>query len=166
MRTKAPKQPSIETERELEKQVDNDVDYIEIRDKKFAIPYLNGHGRHKISKILLKENSDEFAVSCKCLAAAILNGHFAIKFRWWFMWRWFYYVKKYTDAELMEVMALIKKKVAAEDYWAITILQIGMRETIMQMTREEVRASLQELSTDNAGKSAKTDNGLPNLSDF
>ena len=137
-RTKAPSQPSIDDERLLEEIVDNDCEYITIRDRRFGFHDLNGHGRHKISRILLKENTDEFAISCKCLAAAKLNGYFAIKFLWRFLWRWYYYVRQYSDSELIEAMALIKKKEAPEEYWSITMLQKGMRETVMQMNRREV----------------------------
>lgn len=158
-KTKAPIQPTLEDERNLESLVDNDREYVAIRGRRMGFKDLNGHGRHKITQIMLKKGGDEFAVSCKFVAAARLNGYFAIKLFWWLLWRWYYYVRSYTDAELINVVALIKKKVASEDYWAITILQIGMRETMMQMNREEVRASLQELSTDKAGKSAKNDNG-------
>ena len=164
-RTKAPSQPSIDDERLLEEIVDNDCEYITIRDRRFGFHDLNGHGRHKISRILLKENTDEFAISCKCLAAAKLNGYFAIKFLWRFLWRWYYYVRQYSDSELIEAMALIKKKVAPEDYWRITMLQIGMRETVMQMNRREVSAFLQERSTGKAGKSAKSDHGSQNHSE-
>lgn len=158
-KTKAPSQPTLDTERELEKVVDNDKEYIEIRGRKFGFRDLTGHGRHRISRVMLAEGGDEFAVSCKILAAAKLNGYFAIKFLWWIVWRWYYYVRQYTDAELMEAVNLIKKKVAAEDYWMITMLLIGMRETMMQMNRAEVSAILQERSMDKAGTSAKSANG-------
>lgn len=156
---KAPASPSTDSERELENIVDNDIDYIKVRGKRLGFRDLNGHGRHKISRIMLKKGGDEFAISSKVVAAAKLNGYFKIKLLWPLLWRWYYYVRQYTDSELMEAVALIKKKVAAEDYLAITILQIGMRETVMQMSREEVAASLRELSTAKAGKSAKNDRG-------
>lgn len=154
-----PNAPTLSDERLLEQIVNPRKEYITIRYKKFGISDLTGHGRHKISQILLKEGGNEFAIGCKCLAAAKLNGYFAIKFLWWFVWRWYYYVRQYKDAELTQVLDLIKKKVAEEAYLANTILMIGMRETMMQMNRQEVSASLHALSTAKAGKSAKSDNG-------
>lgn len=158
---KTPTPPSAYDERELENVVDNAPEYATIRGRRFGFRGLTGHGRHKISRVMLKEDSDEFAVSCKVLAAARLNGYFSIKFLWWALWRWYYYVRAYTESELLGALAVIKKKVAAEDYWAATMLQIGMRETVMQMNREEVAASLRELSTAKAGKSAKNAPGSP-----
>ncbi len=152
-------------ERDLESIVDNDKEYVTIRGRRLGFRDLNGHGRHKISRIMLRKGGNEFSISCKVLAAARLNGYFVIKLVWWLLWRWYYYVRKYTDAELLEAISLIKKKVAAEDYWSITILQIGIRETMMQMNREEVAASLQELSTAKTGKSARSAPILQNPSE-
>lgn len=110
---------------------------------------------------MLEKSGDELAVGCKCLAAAKLNGYFKIRFFWWLLWRFYSYIMAYTDEEIAEALALIKKKVdvARVVYCVNTTLLIGMRETIMSMNREEAEAFLQELSTDKAGKSAKSDRG-------
>ena len=149
----------MDEERTLFGAVENETEYVLIRDKRIGFRDLCGWGRHKITQILIQEGGDEFAISCKCLAAARLNGYFSIKFCWWFLWRWYYYVRRYTDSELVEAIALIKKKVAPGSYLLNTTLLIGMRETMMQMNREEVAASLREHSGDKAGKSAKSDRG-------
>lgn len=164
---KAPTQPTIEDERVLEGIVDNDKEYIVVRDKRIGFHDLNRWGLHKISKIMLKEG-DELSVNCKCLAAAKLNGYFKIKFLWWILWRWYAYIKNYTDTELNDAIKLIKKKVdlASVVYCVNTTFLIGMRETIMNMTREEARATLQGLSTDNRGESAKSDRGSQNPSEY
>lgn len=148
----------MEQERALFGAVENETEYVIIRDKQIGLRDLCGWARHKITKILLKEGGDEFAIGCKCLAAARLNGYFSIKLKWWLLWRWYYYIRQYTDSELVEAIALIKKKVASGSYLLNTTLMIGMRETMMQMNREEVAASLLERSGDKAGKSVK--NGL------
>ena len=149
----------MEQERALFGAVENKTEYVAIRNKRIGLRDLCGWARHKLTKILLKEGGDEFAVGCKCLAAARLNGYFCIKFKWWFLWRWYYFIRKYTDSELVEAIALIKKKVASGSYLLNTTLLIGMRETMMQMNREEVAASLLERSGDKAGKSARSDLG-------
>lgn len=158
-KVKAPVLPTMDEERALFGAVENETEYIEIRNKRFSFRDLTGWAKHKITKILLNENGDEFAVSCKCIAAARLNSYFAIKLFWFILWRWYYYIKNYTDSELVEAVALIKKKVAPGSYLLNTTLLIGMRETIMTMNREEVAASLREHSGGKAGKSAKNDRG-------
>lgn len=159
-KTNAPIQPTFDDERELEGIVDNDTEYAVVRGKRMGFRDLNPWGLHKVSNIMLKEGGDELAIGCKCLAAARLNGYFKIKFLWWALWRWYAYIRAYTDIELAEAIKLVKKKVAVSlaVYSLNTTLLIGMRETIMKMNRAEAKATLQELSGDKAGKSAK--NGL------
>lgn len=156
---KAPTQPLMSEERELFGAAENETDYIELRGRRIGLRDLGGFAKRKISKILLKEGGDEFAVGCKCLAAAILNSYFRIKWLWWILWRWYYYFRNYTDSELTDAICLIKKKVASGSYFFNTTLLIGMRETMMSMSREEVAASLRERSTVSSGKSVKNDRG-------
>lgn len=160
-KTKTPTQPTIEDERLLESVVDNDKEYATIRGRRVGFRDLNGWGLHKISKVMVKEGGDELSVGCKCLAAARLNGYFKIKFFWWLLWRWYAYIRAYTDIEIAPAIDLIKKKVgiALGVYSYNTTSLIAMKETIMKMNREEAKAILQELSTDKAGKSAKSDRG-------
>lgn len=109
-KTKAPTQPSMADERELERTVDNEKDYAEIRGRKMALPFLNQFGLHKISRIMTDKGGNELVVSHKCLAAARLNGYFKIKLFWSILWRWYAYVRAYTDIELTQAVSLIKKK--------------------------------------------------------
>ncbi len=151
-------------ERALFGAVENATEYVNVRNKRIGLSDLCGWARHRITKVLLKEGGDEFAVGCKCLAAARLNGYFAIKLLWWFLWRWYYFVRRYTDSELTDAIILIKKKVASGSYFFNTTLLIGIRETMMQMNREEVAAFHQERSGDKDGKSARSDRGSRNPS--
>lgn len=163
-KTKAPTLPTLDDERVLENIVDNDKEYITIRGRLFGFRDLNGWGLHKISRIMVKEGEDELSVGCKCLAAARLNGYFKIKFLWWFLWRFYFYIRQYRDIEIAEAVALIKKKaVAALAVYSLnTTLLIETRETVMKMNRAEAKAILRELSTDSRGKSAKSDLGSQN----
>lgn len=166
-RTKALSQPTLDDERALEGIVDNDKEYVAIRGKRFGFRDLNGWGLHKISKIMVKEGENELSVGCKCLAAAYLNGYFKIKFFWWILWRFYMYVRQYTDLEISEAVALIKKKaIAALAVYSLnTTLLTETRETVMKMNRAEAKAILQELSTARPGKSAKSGNGSQNPSE-
>ena len=160
-KTIVPTQPSLDDERALEGMVDNDKEYAVVRGRRMGFHDLNPWGLHKVSRIMLKVGGDELAIGCKCLAAARLNGYFKIKFLWWILWRFYAYWRQYTDIELAEALKLIKKKVdvASVVYCVSTTLMIGMRETIMKMNRAEAKATLQELSGDKVGKSAKKDLG-------
>lgn len=164
---KAPTQPTLDDERALESIVDDDKEYITIRGKRLGFRGLNGWGLHKISKIMVKDGEDELSVGCKCLAAARLNGYFKIKFFWWLLWRFYFYIKQYRDIEIAEAVAMIKKKAvsALAVYSLNTTLLIETRETVMRMNRAEAKAILQELSTASHGKSAKSGLGSQNHSE-
>lgn len=151
-------QPSLDDERELLALLDNESAAATLRGREVTIPTLTGHAQHKLTKILLS-SGDEFAISCKCLAAARLNGYFSIKFLWPVVWRWYYYVRQYREDELADIVTIIKKKVPLGDYLANITSWIEMRETMMQMNREEVFRILQERSGGKGGNSAKSSNG-------
>lgn len=153
--------PSLEDERELLSVIDNADSEVLIRNKSFRFKALSGFAQHKISQIITSEGQSS-KDSCKCVAAAWLNGFFSLNLFYWFVWRWFYYIRQYNEIELQDAIALIKKKIPYQEYLINTILLIGMRNTMMTMNKSEVFLTLQERSGDKDGKSAKIDNGLPN----
>lgn len=161
---KAPTLPGTDDERELLNLMDAVPDSVTIRGVRMKIPMLNGHAQRKITRIMLRQKDDELSISCKCLAAARLNGYFKIKFLWSLLWRWYYYIRQYSEDELSEAAALIKKKVPLTAYLVNTTLWIEMRETTMQMNREEVSRILQGQYGGRDGKSVKSDNGSPSPS--
>ena len=98
----------------------------------------------------------EDKVTSKCTAALLLNGYFKLFFFYWFLWRWIYYIKQYGDDELLPIIEYCKKKVDVENYCIATIYLTEMRDTIMTMTREEVRHFLQERRGVQHGASEKS----------
>ncbi|MCM1295394.1 MAG: hypothetical protein NC311_07605 [Muribaculaceae bacterium] len=156
-------QPSLDDERQLLGIIDNEATEIPLGKRVIRMRMLTGHAQHRITQVLLGKGREDM-VSCKCVAAARLNGYFKIKFLWWLVWRWYFYIRQYSEADLAPAVAEIKKKVPLTDYLANTTYLIAIRETMMQMNREEVSRSLQELSGGNAGKSARNASGSPSPS--
>lgn len=154
------RQPSLDDERQLLSLIDNEPTEVALGDRQITLRMLNGHAQHKITQILLAKGREDM-VSCKCVAAARLNGYFKIKFLWWLLWRWYFYIRQYSEADLAQAVAEIKKKIPLTDYLANTTYLIGIRETIMQMNREEVSRTLRGLSGGRDGNSARNDNGSP-----
>lgn len=155
---KPPTQPSPQDEHTLLDIADgSDTGHITIRGRRLSIPDLNRWGLHKISRIIATPGGDELTISCKCLAAARLNGYFKIRLLWWALWRWYAFIRAYTDLELAPAFDLIKKKaeIALAAFSLNTTLLIAIRETTMRMNRQEAKTILQELSGENPGKSAK-----------
>lgn len=151
--------PSPDDERELLDTLDNGSSPVSIRNRTFRFRPLTGFAQRKLTRILLRKDGVEQSVSCKCLAAARLNGFFSLALWWPLLWRWYYYIRQYTEDELTPAVLLIKKKVPLTAYLTNTTLWIAMRETMMQMNRNEVFLSLRERSGDNDGSSAASGNG-------
>jgi hypothetical protein len=144
--TKKIKQPTEEIQRELQSEIHDDSDYALVRRKHYRIKWLKGGTRDKITNVILEEGND-IKQSCQCAALMVLNGFWAIKFRYWFLWRWFYYVRQYGEEELTDLLALGKKKVPQEQYYTNTILLTALKDTSMMMKKTEVASFLQEQHT-------------------
>lgn len=138
-----PEQPT-EEEQALLKSIETDkADTVMLRGRKIKMRWLKNCTRSKITDIILNEK-EETRVGAKCAAAVVLNGYFGLLLWYGLLWRWYYYVKQYTDEEYMPLMMLAKKKAAAENYFLLTTLLIGMKDTMMMMTRAEVERFLRE----------------------
>ena len=140
------RQPTIEEERLLNSVVEDEVSRVAVRGTTYKLKYMRNATIRKITNVMLKDGDDS-KVSSKCAALMVLNGYFKIKFFYWFLWRWFYYVKQYLEIELHPLIDEGKKKVRAEDYYINTIFLIGMKDTMIAMTREEAERFRQELSS-------------------
>lgn len=150
--------PTPEDEEQLNNIAEDTPTMVELRGKKIAIGWLKRGTIRKFTNIMSKSGNDD-KVSCQAVAAIVLNGYWAIKFRWWFLWRWYYYIKQYGDNELGPIIAMAKKKIPVRAYFAATILLTAMKDTMMTMTKEEANNILQEPSTAKPGKSQKTTPG-------
>lgn len=140
------RQPTIEEERVLNSIVEDEVSEVVVRNTTYRLKYMRNATIRKITDVMLKDGDDS-KVSSKCAALMVLNGFFKIKLFYWFLWRWFYYVKQYLEIELHPLIDEGKKKVRAEDYYINTIFLIGMKDTMIAMTREEAERFRQELSS-------------------
>ena len=158
---KTVEEATTEQEKALNSIVENKKDIVKIRGRKFRISWMRNRTRRKVTDILLEEKEED-KVSAKCAAALVLNGYFKIKFFYWLLWRWFYYVKQYSDKELLPLVDMCKKKAQLEDYFLITIYLTEMRDTIKSMTREEVNRIRQESFMAQRGQSGKSTPVSPN----
>lgn len=122
--------------------IENKADWVNIRGRRYAVRWMRNCAIRKITDIMLSRKGHESQVNCKCAAAALLNDHWRIKLAWWAVWRWFYYVRQYRDAELVSLIELCKKKVDVESYYLTTTYLTGMKDTMMAMTRDEVERFL------------------------
>lgn len=138
------KQPDKAKQKKLNDVLEDSKDTIEIRGHKFTIGWIKkGVIRRLTDTILNCKHEDE--LSARCASLLLLNGYWKIKLFHWIYWRYLW--RTYSDEELFELTAVAKKKVdfQTQAYLTNTIYLIGMKDTIMTMTREEAERTLQEL---------------------
>ena len=140
-------QPDIDQEKELNSLIENGVSEVKIpgTNRVYRLRWLKHEATRKITSILhnMKDGDDD-KISCKAAAAIVLNDFWKIKFLYWLLWRWFYYVRQYTDNQLLPLILEGKKKVPLKGFLSTTMLVIEMRDTIMTMKKGEVHRFLQE----------------------
>ena len=137
-------QPNSAIQERLDGILEDGKDIVVIRGKGFSIGWIKkGIIRKLTHTILTCEKEDE--LSAKCASLVLLNSYWKVFFFHWFYWRYLW--RKYSDEELLEVFMVAKKKVDLQTraYYTNTIYLIGMKDTIMTMTKKEAERTLQEL---------------------
>lgn len=154
--TKKIEQPSVEGERRLDAILGNEADMVEVRGGKsrYAVRWMKPGTMRRLTHVVLKEGNDGKA-SCMSAALIVLNDFWKISFFYPVLWRWFYYVRQYTDGELFPVIAAGKKKVPLQAFLMNITLMTEMKDTILMMKKEEVITSLRGQSTAPDGNAPK-----------
>lgn len=168
------RQPNIEQQREYVSLRDNSATVVHIRKKKYRLKWAKNGQISKLSKLLLagttkdeaptteeifKDIEQSSKLSCKATAVYILDGYWRLKFKYWFLWRWFYYVRQYDDEDLREVLEVGKKKVPLQQF-CVTIMSLTeAKDTLMMMRTREAERILRELSTAQPSQEQKSGSG-------
>ena len=170
------KQPSVEAQRNYASIRDNDATVVSIlgTKKKYKIRWLKNGQIDKLSRLIIRkgdtDNKDgekdnpldsvleDSKLACKAAAIYILDGFWKIKFRYWFLWRWFYYIRQYDNVQLQDLLDAGKKKVPLAPFLMTTMSLTGARATLMNMRTEEAERILQELATAQQEATEKPDN--------
>ena len=137
-------QPNNEAQEVLDDILEDGKEAVDIRGKKFNIGWIKKGVIRKLTHVIMTcKKEDE--LSAKCASLVLLNNYWKIFFFHWFYWRYLWF--KYSDDELLVVFLVAKKKVDSQTraYFTNTIYLIGMKDTIMTMTRKEAEHTLQEL---------------------
>ena len=168
------RQPNIEQQKEYASLRDNSATVVHIRKKKYRLKWAKNGQISKMAKLLIDgkttgenptvdeilldiENSSK--LSCKAAAIYILDGYWRLKLKYWFLWRWFYYVRQYDDEDLKEVLEIGKKKVPLQQF-CVTIMSLTeAKDTLMMMRTREAERILRELSMEQPSQQQKSDSG-------
>lgn len=141
--------PSVDDERLLNEVIEDSMTEVSIKDtsKKYKIGWLKKGTMRKMTSVALEKGKDD-TLSVKTAALIVLNNYWKIKLFYPILWRWWFYVKEYTDEQLSEILAVGKKKVPYIAFLTNTILVTGMRDTMMTMTKDEAERIRQGLHTE------------------
>lgn len=145
---------TLEDQKELNSVTENKADVVELRGKKIQIKWMHPETLSKVSDLMLQKGNDNTIIH-RSAALIVLNDFWKCHLFYWFVWRWFYYVKQYTFEELFPIIDLAQKKTASEvkvAYLNATILLTVLQVAKKQMTKAEADLILQEQYTDKGGK--------------
>lgn len=169
-------QPTVDEQRMYASMVDNTPTIVPIlgTKKKYKIYWLKYHQIDKLSRLLIRkgdtDNDDEktdaldailadLKLGCKAAAIYILYGYWKIKFFYWIVWRWFYYIKQYDMGQLLPILNEGKKKVPLTQFLMLTMSLTEAKATLMNLRTEEAEHILQELATEQQAATAKQGSG-------
>jgi len=169
-------QPTDEQQREYASLADNMPSIVPIlgTSKTYKIGWLRNAQLIKLARLMLhidkngnteKEPSlwqefvDDNKLASKAAAIYILDGYIKVKLFYGILWRWFYYVKQYTNAQLQPILDEGKKKVPLTQFYVTTMSLTEAKDTLMNMRTKEAERILRELSTAQQSQAVKSDNG-------
>ena len=170
-------QPTIDQQQIYLSLISNDAEEVQIlrTKKKYKVRWLKNGQLEKLSRLLLHKKTideekttgsavldeilEDSKLACKAAAIILLDGFWKIKLRYWFLWRWFYYVKQYDNIQLAPILEVGKKKVPQMQFFKTIMSLTEARDSLMRMRAKEVEAILQEQSLAQRSQTESSDNG-------
>ena len=172
------RQPSGEAQRTYASIRDDNASVVTIlgTKKSYKIRWLKNGQVDRLSRLLIHkgdtDNEDidpeknpldaileDSKIACKAAAIIILDGYWKLKFHYWLLWRWFYYVKQYDNMQLQPILDEGKKKIPLTQFLMTTMSLTEARGTLMNMRTEEAERILQELASARQEETGKAVSG-------
>ena len=136
-------QPSIELQNVLDDILsETPTEYI-FRGKKRKLGWLHKGTTRKFTHIELKEKN-EWKKRVKQCVVVQLNNVWKIRFFYWLLWRYYYYIVDLDVWEVLGVLNVAKKKIQSTAFQLTTILATAMTDAMMTMTKAEVERTQAE----------------------
>ena len=177
--TKEPKieQPSVDIQQVYLSLIANDAEEVEIlrTKKKYKIRWLKNGQLEKLTRLLLHKKSvdesmttgsevmdailEDSKLACKAAAIIILDGYWKLKFRYWYLWRWFYYIRQYDNIQLHKILDVGKKKVPLNQFYGTIISLTEAKDSLMRMRAREVEVILHAQNTEQPSQTGSSDSG-------
>ncbi len=137
MATKKIEQPNVELQEVLDDILNETPTEYTFRGKKKMLGWLHKGTTRKFTHIELKEKN-EWKKRIKQCAVVQLNNVWKIRFFYWILWRYYYYIIDLDVWEVLGVLDVAKKKIQSTAFQLTTILATAMTDAMMTMTKAEV----------------------------
>lgn len=159
-------QPTLDLQEMYLSMINNDAEEVTIHrtNKKYKIRWLKNGQLEKLTRLLLHKKDvdngktsgidaldailEDSKLACKAAAIIILDGFWKIKLRYWFLWRWFYYIRQYDNIQLHPILDAGKKKVPLNQFFVTIMSLTEAKDTLMRMRTTEIEATLRGQSTE------------------
>ena len=136
MATKKIEQPNVELQEVLDDILNETPTEYTCRGKKRMLGWLHKGTTRKFTHIELKEKN-EWKKRIKQCAVVQLNNVWKIRFFYWLLWRYYYYIIDLDVWEVLGVLNVAKKKIQSAAFQLTTILATAMTDAMMTMTKAE-----------------------------
>ncbi len=136
MATKKIEQPNVELQEVLDDILNETPTEYTFRGKKRTLGWLHKGTTRKFTHIELKEKN-EWKKRIKQCAVVQLNNVWKIRFFYWLLWRYYYYIIDLDVWEVLGVLNVAKKKIQSAAFQLTTILATAMTDAMMTMTKAE-----------------------------
>lgn len=143
MATKKIEQPNVELQEVLDDILNENPTEYTFRGKKRMLGWLHKGTTRKFTHIELKEKN-EWKKRIKQCAVVQLNNVWKIRFFYWLLWRYYYYIFDLDVWEVLGVLNVAKKKIQSAAFQLTTILATAMTDAMMTMTKAEAERSQAE----------------------
>ena len=148
------KEATREDEKLLKSVTHNYPDKVQVRNTTYNVRWMHPATCDRITCLIHKDGNDNKIIS-QAAALIVLGGFWKTHLFYWILWRWFYYIKQYSAAELTPIVETAQKKTAREEAMAFLsamMLVHGLSDAKKMMTKQEAERTLQELRSANDGK--------------
>ena len=157
-------------QQEFEKVTKKGVEYFAVQiprtNKKYLVRTLTPNQMEDLAKLLIpsKENVadaviEDTKIAAKAAAIYLRPGYWKRKLSYWFLWRWFYYIKQYDNIQLQKILEVGKKKVPLNQFYGTIMSLTEAKDSLMRMRAKEVEATLQGLHTEVLSRTENNANG-------
>lgn len=131
------KQPDALLQEKLDELFNATPENVEVNGKTYKVGWIHNGTERKFTHVMATEK-DPHKANCKIATLILLNNKWKIMFMYWFLWRWYYYVKDLDTVDVLKIMDVAKKKVQHEAFYLVTIYSTEMTDLMMTMTKKEV----------------------------